>query len=63
MEKITLKKVDYGKGEDGGMVATETYSNGKVRKVPIKKGGIIDYIFGDDPLSEDQLAKFMCWAF
>ena len=60
--KPKLERVEYEKGKEG-LVAIETYSNGKVRKVPIKKGGIIDYIFGDDPLSEDQLAKFMCWAF
>ena len=59
--KPKLERVEYEKGKEG-LIAIEIYSNGKVRRVPIKEGGIIDYILSDEA-DPDSLVKFIDWAF
>ena len=59
--KVKLKRVEYKKVKEG-LIAIEIYTNGKMLCVPIKKGGIIDYIFSDET-NPDSPVKFINWAF
>jgi len=41
--------IDVKIEKDNGLVAVETYKDGRVHRVKLEKGKIIDYIMGDEP--------------